>query len=922
MRTNEYELAVTHADQALAIEPYNPKALFRKAKAQLKIEDYLACSTTLQDVLNIDRKDPQIRELFEELVQKQQGDRKQDDPDDALRCIREFSAGEFPNLLATSLAAEFLTKWIIATDKTEYLQQREILTYTTSALKRLTSKDPNAIKQSQSVTATLERVLQLSLVLLIDRKSSVHFPKDPDEEETYKRERALTMYDERKIDSKVSERRKIFLKNLDGCEMFQRVVRDYIRQGISDARNDEQRLLRKECVGNIIDIVHNISNLDDSDALKVMSLGLDAVECPSIRQKALSRLSIMCDDRRRLGLSIGALPLTHGLNLCLEALIGMICDKSQDVVEFALTAIFHLLADKERNDSIDWNSILDKYILDRFTKTPEERMIAFKVLNLLWLADRNIVCQYSVNNQLPLIALNTGLFSPKYADAQVRQVCIEFLMNTVEMSATRVLLIPSVDSILDHYDTNPESRGHFGEILAGLCLHEGDLRVLIFDKVDFLELSSALHKAIDLGSKKESHRLISSLLKITYLLSVHSKFKEDLLSRFDQTWLIMLGQQILKNKLNDSGQSHYMYVGILWNLTRSQEDKDRLKKTKGGPDLDDSQLEQLRMIYDKLPKEAKFDDGNQFDRGNQGLAYQFKAKLINNGSIVSIVSEMTQKSFSPTLIKLAAMFIRNIISHHQELRAACYAQGGFKIVKAAIENLKISEATNAEDLRDLRQLVAYFGISIRPDIFPYHSLMSMVVNLGILLEDSYELYQYEGALALTNLASAHEEVRVQLWKSRRKTILSGIILSDNDMLRAAGWELYCNMAFSDDVTRDLELASDVHYCLGIALQFSADVENPRAWSACAGFLAFASANLGLAKIIVQHDNLDTAIMAIDLAIKASNRDVEDRLVRLFLNIYAVAETQKSRLTVLFALILPQLASENAQTVNTALQTEL
>ncbi|XP_078539390.1 protein unc-45 homolog A [Lissotriton helveticus] len=128
-------------------------------------------------------------------------------------------------------------------------------------------------------------------------------------------------------------------------------------------------------------------------------------------------------------------------------------------------------------------------------------------------------------------------------------------------------------------------------------------------------------------------------------------------------------------------------------------------------------------------------------------------------------------------------------------RGNVVAQGGGKaLIPLALESTTVGKTKAA-------QALAKITITSNPEIaFPGERIYEVVRPLVSLLHlDRTGLQNFEGLMALTNLAGISERLRQKIIKEKALPMIEGYMFEEHDMIRLAATECMCNMAMSKEV---------------------------------------------------------------------------------------------------------------------------
>jgi len=255
-------------------------------------------------------------------------------------------------------------------------------------------------------------------------------------------------------------------------------------------------------------------------------------------------------------------------------------------------------------------------------------------------------------------------------------------------------------------------------------------------------------------------------------LSMDAEVKEVLIK--DLPTLKVLFNDVVAEGVTDQSLL-YGVATILVNLTNSYDKPER-----------DPQLEELgKYAGENLPKEHEFDDEKYIKNR--------VAVLLQEGAVTALVtvggcdSLKTREQTARVLLAL---------SNDQANRGVVVQQGGAKcLLSLALKNTKDGKFTAA-------QALAKIGITTNPELaFPGQRSLEVIRPLVALLRSEKGLQQFEGLMALTNLAGMNSDVRRRILKEGGVREVESLMFEDHEMIRRAATEAMCNLVQLDDVAK-------------------------------------------------------------------------------------------------------------------------
>jgi hypothetical protein len=210
------------------------------------------------------------------------------------------------------------------------------------------------------------------------------------------------------------------------------------------------------------------------------------------------------------------------------------------------------------------------------------------------------------------------------------------------------------------------------------------------------------------------------------------------------------------------------------------------------PVLDEQQkqMKKLRDLANAKQSGAK-PQQDEDPRENDAAVEQRIKKAVANG--VSIALMVLSKNSSVNIRAVAAQTYLNLVTP-QSTRGQLLQQGVLKAL------LPLSRANESITNLNAAQALARLAITADPRIaFVGDTILDLVRPFLLLCKDTNQLRQFEGLMALTNLASVDERVRLLADNADGMTTFENLQLSSNDMVQRAATEMVCNMTLCDPV---------------------------------------------------------------------------------------------------------------------------
>jgi hypothetical protein len=162
--------------------------------------------------------------------------------------------------------------------------------------------------------------------------------------------------------------------------------------------------------------------------------------------------------------------------------------------------------------------------------------------------------------------------------------------------------------------------------------------------------------------------------------------------------------------------------------------------------------------------------------------------------------------------------------------------------------------------------------------FPGAAAHNLVKPLLQLCQDDKPLRNFEGLMALTNLASMDENIRARIYMEKGLPVIEGLQFSENVMIRRAATELLCNMMFAAPVFEAYSDPSQPGAQAKIKLLLAlSDVEDFETRRAASGALAILANSPGTCSMIVKENGYQRVSQLLE---KDENVEVQHRGVEI------------------------------------------
>ncbi|KAI7866850.1 armadillo-type protein [Spinellus fusiger] len=291
---------------------------------------------------------------------------------------------------------------------------------------------------------------------------------------------------------------------------------------------------------------------------------------------------------------------------------------------------------------------------------------------------------------------------------------------------------------------------------------------------DLVESMKAIVK-----SKSEDATVVLNAVEGLAYSTLESKVKESLVK--DAMFMKSLVALAI-NAANTNSNPLLFGIGtILLNITMYR------------PVLDEQQ-QQMKKLRDLANAKNSKTSSTGDDPKESDKAVEVRVQLaVDHGAALALM--VLAKSTSQNIRIVAASTYHQLVTP-QTTRGTLLQQG---IVKALLPLTTSQQDPQCSLMAS--QSLAKLAITTDPRLaFGSHHPQSLVRPfLSLCKQDNSQLCQFEGLMALTNLASVDDEVRLQIFNEQGMTVFENLQLSNNTMVQRAATEMVCNMTFCDPV---------------------------------------------------------------------------------------------------------------------------
>ncbi|XKL64377.1 hypothetical protein PGB90_004463 [Kerria lacca] len=236
-------------------------------------------------------------------------------------------------------------------------------------------------------------------------------------------------------------------------------------------------------------------------------------------------------------------------------------------------------------------------------------------------------------------------------------------------------------------------------------------------------------------------------------------------------------------KSNVESCTVYAIVNVFVNLCNAYEKKEIL------PEM----IELAKFAKRHIPEEHEFDDED------------FIIKRVNILGKLGLTTALVALSkIDSDNCKELICRVFNALCGQQELRGLVVQQGGVKVL------IKMAHEGTENGKRLAAQALARVGITMNPEVaFPGERCMEVVRPLVALLHpECSALMNFEALMALCNLASISEKMRLHIFSEKGVSRIESYLFEDHVHLRRAATQCITNLAMSPKLVKLYEDDND------------------------------------------------------------------------------------------------------------------
>ncbi|NWH67821.1 UN45A protein, partial [Geococcyx californianus] len=364
-------------------------------------------------------------------------------------------------------------------------------------------------------------------------------------------------------------------------------------------------------------------------------------------------------------------------------------------------------------------------------------------------------------------------------------VAVEALIHAADKAKRASFITANGVSLLKEIYKHSERDSIRIRALVGLCKLGSaggtDFSMKQFAEGSTMKLAKQCHKwlcneMIDAGTRRWA---VEGLAYLTFDADVKEEFVEDKAAM----------QAMFQLAKSEDRSVLYAVASTLVNCTNSYDHEEP----------DPQMLELAKYAKQHIPE--------QHPKDKPDFVKRRVRKLLTAG-VVSALACMV-KSENPALTSSCRELISRVflaLVEEAEDRGSVVAQGGGKaLIPLSLEGTEVGQTKAA-------QALAKITITSNPEMaFPGERIYEVVRPLVSLLHlQCTGLENFEGLMALTNLAGISERLRQKILKEKAVPMIEGYMFEEHELIRLAATECMCNMAMSKEVRAGLGHAGCPH----------------------------------------------------------------------------------------------------------------
>lgn len=260
-----------------------------------------------------------------------------------------------------------------------------------------------------------------------------------------------------------------------------------------------------------------------------------------------------------------------------------------------------------------------------------------------------------------------------------------------------------------------------------------------------------------------------------------------------------------------------------------------------------AEIEQLKKLASQGLDTNKEQEVIKSNAGSLKAIFKLRKGIIDLGAVKEITIRLKKESIQKLSKHALSCLSKTLLFLSHEKQGEHYVRG--KMVQQGVLSILLALFQSEENTCKLNSATALARIAIvvNPALYSTGVIEGLIQPLLFLLKEcSNELQEFEGLLALTNLASYSEAMRSLLYKSGAWYAFQMCLSSENLRIQTAALQALSNMIGCEEVLEKLKVSGDNDLQIFLAFCKSDDVT---AVSAASGALAMATYDPDIAKCV-------------------------------------------------------------------------
>jgi hypothetical protein len=287
--------------------------------------------------------------------------------------------------------------------------------------------------------------------------------------------------------------------------------------------------------------------------------------------------------------------------------------------------------------------------------------------------------------------------------------------------------------------------------------------------------------------------------------------------------------------------------------------------------------------YDEMQKMGKTEEEKDLEKDNgdnddtpENCAERIRRMASAN--VPRALCQLLEGATEPTLEQAVSALSRMAVE--STVRGAMIQQGVLTGLIKVDKVEKNPSDTRKKIIRVGRHCMAKMLVSMNPGLLTSAQRMGAIKPLIQLVRDIHakDLQQFEGLLALTNLAAAGDDTKNKIIAEKGISSLNFCMFSDHDMVKTAATEAMCNLVPHEAMLVHLRQHDTLRMWLALASDYDENYECARA---AAGGLAMATQDQQIASELISLKNFKERF---DTLMESGRPELMHRVFVILLNL--------------------------------------